>query len=173
MLFALIPPKSTCVRLSTLLLAPPSPLVMVRRGVTLTRQHLHGPLFNPTPSLPCPFQTITTPNLDFVLTPNPFLTSTTVRFPSPRTLVVASFTLSKGDGPIRPLNGTPEQSNSSSVFCDEEHVPEHLRFPADEFVLCAFAASSFKKHAGGTPRSRITALKAWHAAHNVEWRGST
>ena len=58
-------------------------------------------------------------------------------------------------------------------FCDVERVPEHMRFPADEFVLCAFAASSFRRHAGGTPRSRMTALKAWHAAHNVEWRGST
>jgi hypothetical protein len=58
-------------------------------------------------------------------------------------------------------------------FCDAERVPEHLRFPADEFVLCAFAASSFGKHAGGTPRSRLSALKAWHLAHNVEWKGSS
>ena len=58
-------------------------------------------------------------------------------------------------------------------FCDAERVPEHLRFPADEFVLCAFAASSFGRHAGGTPRSRLSALKAWHIAHNVEWKGSS
>lgn len=58
-------------------------------------------------------------------------------------------------------------------FCDAERVPERLRFPADEFVLCAFAASSLGRHAGGTPRGRISALKAWHLAHNVEWRGST
>ena len=57
-------------------------------------------------------------------------------------------------------------------FCDKERVPESLRFPADEFVLCAFAASSLGKHAGGTPRSRISALKAWHMAHNLEWKGS-
>lgn len=57
-------------------------------------------------------------------------------------------------------------------FCDTERVPESLRFPADEFVLCAFAASSFGKHAGGTPRSRLSALKAWHLTHNVEWKGS-
>jgi hypothetical protein len=57
-------------------------------------------------------------------------------------------------------------------FCDAERVPEHLRFPADEFVLCAFAASSFGKHAGGTPRSRLSALKAWHTTHNVKWNGS-
>jgi hypothetical protein len=57
-------------------------------------------------------------------------------------------------------------------FCDAEHVPPHLRFPADEFVLCAFAASSCGRHAGGTPRSRLSALKAWHVAHNVKWNGS-
>lgn len=58
-------------------------------------------------------------------------------------------------------------------FCDSERIPEHLRFPADEFVLCAFAASSFGRHAGGTPRSRLSALKVWHATHNVEWKGSS
>ena len=57
-------------------------------------------------------------------------------------------------------------------FCDAERIPENLRFPADEFVLCAFAASSFGRHAGGTPRSRLSALRAWHLTHNVEWKGS-
>jgi hypothetical protein len=57
-------------------------------------------------------------------------------------------------------------------FCDAERIPEHLRFPADEFVLCAFAASSLGRHAGGTPRSRLSALKAWHLTQNVEWKGS-
>jgi hypothetical protein len=57
-------------------------------------------------------------------------------------------------------------------FCDAERIPERLRFPADEFVLCAFAASSFGRHAGGTPRSRLSALKAWHLTQNVEWKGS-
>ena len=74
------------------------------------------------------------------------------------------------DSTLRRYTGTIKQFLR---FCDEEHVPEHMRFPADEFVLCAFAASSFKRHAGGTPRSRMTALKAWHTAHNVEWKGST
>ena len=46
-------------------------------------------------------------------------------------------------------------------------------FPADEFVLCTFMASSFGRHAGGTPRSRLSALKAWHATHNIEWKGSS
>ena len=58
-------------------------------------------------------------------------------------------------------------------FCDSEGVPEHLRFPADEFVLCAFAASSLGIHSRSTPSSRLSALKAWHTAHNVEWKGSS
>ena len=58
-------------------------------------------------------------------------------------------------------------------FCDAKWVPEHLRIPADEFVLCTFAASSFGRHAGGTPKSRLSARKAWHIAHNVEWKGSS
>ena len=73
------------------------------------------------------------------------------------------------DSTLRRYSGTIKQFIR---FCDDERVPEHMRFPTDEFVLCAFAASSFRRHAGGTPRSRMTALKAWHAAHNVEWRGS-
>jgi hypothetical protein len=58
-------------------------------------------------------------------------------------------------------------------FCDAERVPNHLRFPADEFILCAFAASSTGVHARGTSRNRLSALKAWHVAHNMEWKGSS
>ena len=58
-------------------------------------------------------------------------------------------------------------------FCDSEGVPESLRFPADEFILCAFAASSAGVHSRSTPSSRLSALKAWHIAHNVEWKGSS
>jgi hypothetical protein len=57
-------------------------------------------------------------------------------------------------------------------FCDAERVAEHLRFPADEFVLCSFAASSLGIHTGSTARARISALKAWHITHNLEWKGS-
>ena len=57
-------------------------------------------------------------------------------------------------------------------FCDDEGIPNHLRFPADEFVLCAFAASSLGRHARSTVSSRLAGLKAWHVAHNVDWKGS-
>ena len=58
-------------------------------------------------------------------------------------------------------------------FCDVEGVPAHMRFPANEFVLCAFAASSAGRHARSTPRNRLSALKAWHVAHNMQWKGSS
>ena len=58
-------------------------------------------------------------------------------------------------------------------FCIAEKIPDSLRFPADEFVLCAFAASSAGKHAGSTPRARLSAIKAWHITHNMEWKGSS
>ena len=76
---------------------------------------------------------------------------------------------SLADSTLKHYSGTIKQFIR---FCDEERIPEHLRFPADEFVLCAFTASSLGKHAGGTPRSRLLALKAWHVMHNMEWRGS-
>ena len=57
-------------------------------------------------------------------------------------------------------------------FCDTEHILEHLHFPTDEFILCAFAASSLGKHARTTPRNCLSALKAWHITHNLEWKGS-
>ena len=55
-------------------------------------------------------------------------------------------------------------------FCDTERIPEHLCFPADEFVLCAFTASSLGKYARTTPCNHLSALKAWHIAHNLEWK---
>ena len=58
-------------------------------------------------------------------------------------------------------------------FCISERIPDSLHFPADEFVLCTFAASSAGRHAGSTPRARLSAIKAWHIAHNMEWKGSS
>lgn len=90
--------------------------------------------------------------------------------PRARGYVTQAIQGSWADSTVKRYSGTIKQFIR---FCDAERVPVHLRFPADEFVLCAFAASSFGKHAGGTPRSRLSALKAWHFAHNVEWKGSS
>ena len=35
-----------------------------------------------------------------------------------------------------------------------------------------FAASSLSKHSGSTPWACLAAIKAWHIAHNMEWKGS-
>ncbi|KAJ7489662.1 DNA breaking-rejoining enzyme [Mycena galericulata] len=59
------------------------------------------------------------------------------------------------------------------AFCTTEGVPEHLQLPADEFVLCAFAASGAGVHAGSTARNNIAALKAWHIAQNAPWNGGS
>ncbi|KAJ7174969.1 DNA breaking-rejoining enzyme [Mycena crocata] len=59
------------------------------------------------------------------------------------------------------------------AFCSAEGVPEEFQLPADEFVLCAFAASSAGIHAGSTARNNIAALKAWHTAQNAQWNGSS
>ncbi|KAJ6523727.1 hypothetical protein B0H19DRAFT_1215043 [Mycena capillaripes] len=58
-------------------------------------------------------------------------------------------------------------------FCAAEGVPKKIQPPADEFVLCAFAATSAGIHAGATAGNNIAALKAWHITQNAEWKGSS
>ena len=77
------------------------------------------------------------------------------------------------DGPDSTIRHYSSAIDQFMEFCDSEGVPDHLRFPADEFILCAFAASSIGKHARSTAQSRLAALKAWHIAHNLEWKGSS
>ncbi|KAJ7640605.1 hypothetical protein B0H17DRAFT_960307 [Mycena rosella] len=59
------------------------------------------------------------------------------------------------------------------AFCTAEGVPTHFQLPADEFVLCTFAASNVGVHAGSTARNNIAALEAWHAVQNAEWKGGS
>jgi hypothetical protein len=56
-------------------------------------------------------------------------------------------------------------------FCNLENIPLELRFPANEFVLCAFAASNAGQVSGNTVCKYISALKAWHILHDVDWKG--
>ena len=58
-----------------------------------------------------------------------------------------------------------------NLFCDAENIPHHQRFPTDELVLCAFAASKLGTILGDTARKHISGLKAWHAFHNAPWHG--
>lgn len=59
------------------------------------------------------------------------------------------------------------------AFCSVECVPQGFQLPADEFVLCAFAASGAGVHSGSTARNNISALKAWHIAQGVTWKGGS
>ncbi|KAJ7083504.1 hypothetical protein C8R43DRAFT_909495 [Mycena crocata] len=59
------------------------------------------------------------------------------------------------------------------AFCAKEKIPIRFQLPADEFVLCAFAASGAGVHAGSTARNNIAALKAWHVAQGKTWQGSS
>jgi hypothetical protein len=56
-------------------------------------------------------------------------------------------------------------------FCKREQVPSALQFPADEFVLCAYAASDVGLVSASTIQNRLSALKAWHNAHGAPWNG--
>ncbi len=70
------------------------------------------------------------------------------------------------------LRGYDSNVKQFRRWCDKENIPQMLQCPADEFVLCAFAASDVGRLGGGTARKKITAIKAWHAAHNAPWNGS-
>ena len=113
----------------------------------------------PTPAIPLPCQ-----NSFFTVNDNSPLFSEQMR-----DHVTQAIQSSWANSTVKRYSGA---INQFIRFCDAERVPEHLRFPADEFVLCAFAASSLRKHARTTPHNHLSALKAWHITHNLEWKGS-
>lgn len=57
------------------------------------------------------------------------------------------------------------------LFCNRERIPQRLRYPAGETLLCAFAASCAGILSAATARNRIAGLKAWHVADGLEWHG--
>ncbi|KAJ7760576.1 DNA breaking-rejoining enzyme [Mycena metata] len=57
------------------------------------------------------------------------------------------------------------------AFCDTESIPHHLRLPASEFLLCAFAASFAGTHAGSTVENKLSAVRAWHILNNRRYNG--
>jgi hypothetical protein len=66
------------------------------------------------------------------------------------------------------------RGHSSSVrrylnFCHAERVPQDLRLPAVEQVVCAFAASRTGVISGSTARNDLAGLRAWHVRHNQPW----
>ncbi|KAB5587926.1 reverse transcriptase domain containing protein [Ceratobasidium theobromae] len=62
--------------------------------------------------------------------------------------------------------------NSFLRFCDNHRIHNNLRFPADELVLSAFAASLAGSTSGSYANSIFSGLKSWHTLHNAPWKGS-
>ncbi|KAJ7312509.1 hypothetical protein DFH08DRAFT_717678 [Mycena albidolilacea] len=56
-------------------------------------------------------------------------------------------------------------------FCDKQQIPVSYRLPASEELLCAFAAARVGEIAGGTARSAVAAVKAWHIIQDTLWMG--
>ncbi|TFY65321.1 hypothetical protein EVJ58_g2058 [Rhodofomes roseus] len=57
------------------------------------------------------------------------------------------------------------------TFCDSEQVPQASRLPADEFLLCAFAASKAGSMVRSTVQNLISAVRAWHIVNGAPWNG--
>ncbi|KAF8596950.1 hypothetical protein BDV93DRAFT_401423, partial [Ceratobasidium sp. AG-I] len=56
-------------------------------------------------------------------------------------------------------------------FCDIHGIHQYLWLPADEFVLCTFAASLAGDFSCSYANSIFAGLKTWHTIHNANWKG--
>ncbi|KAB5590210.1 Reverse transcriptase (RNA-dependent DNA polymerase) domain-containing protein [Ceratobasidium theobromae] len=56
-------------------------------------------------------------------------------------------------------------------FCERENIAPPLRFPASEFVLCAFVGSFTDSQSGHSAANAIAALKSWHLLNGQPWNG--
>jgi hypothetical protein len=56
-------------------------------------------------------------------------------------------------------------------FCDKNSIPEDERMPANYALLSAFNASVSGRAAGGTVRSWMSGIRAWHIFHHAPWHG--
>ena len=136
---------------------------------------MNPPIPNLVPTLPSPSRETPTPSIHPAPTANlpPFFNveiDSLLLSPQSRRHVTHAIQNSWAKSTVKRYSSSIQQYIR---FCEAEGVPNHLRFPADEFVLCAFTASSIGIHARNTPKNRLSALKAWHIAPNLEWKGSS
>lgn len=57
------------------------------------------------------------------------------------------------------------------MFVRELKLPDEYSCPAEEDLLCAYAASLRGTQAGSTVRAKISAIKGWHLRQGEYWRG--
>ncbi|KAJ7147069.1 hypothetical protein C8R43DRAFT_890306, partial [Mycena crocata] len=56
-------------------------------------------------------------------------------------------------------------------YCDREGVGEHVRMPADRFLLAAFVAEAIGSCTGKCIRNWLSGLRLWHLFNDAEWHG--
>lgn len=56
-------------------------------------------------------------------------------------------------------------------FCDKEGVNDDARLPADEHLLCLFAAHYGGHRARSSVKNMLSAIRAWHDIHGFTWAG--
>ncbi|KAJ7077208.1 hypothetical protein C8R44DRAFT_896353 [Mycena epipterygia] len=56
-------------------------------------------------------------------------------------------------------------------FCDKHQIPERARMPASHFLLAAFIAEHVGTVGGGTVKSWMSGIKAWHDVNGAPWEG--
>ncbi|KAJ6458898.1 hypothetical protein DFH09DRAFT_891039, partial [Mycena vulgaris] len=56
-------------------------------------------------------------------------------------------------------------------FCDMHEIPERDRMPASNFLLAAFIAHHVGSVGGGTVKSWMSGIKAWHDVNGAPWEG--
>ncbi|KAL1739723.1 hypothetical protein HDZ31DRAFT_8212, partial [Schizophyllum fasciatum] len=67
---------------------------------------------------------------------------------------------SYGAGPLR-----------FTQWCDQHHISESLRMPADRILLGAFVADMHEGGTGARVRSWMAGLQLWHRINGAEWEG--
>jgi hypothetical protein len=56
-------------------------------------------------------------------------------------------------------------------YCDLHEIPERTRMPTPYYLLAAFITAHVGQVGGGTVKSWMSGLKAWHDIHGAHWEG--
>ena len=143
-------------------------------------------LSQPTASLPSPKLSSRAPRMISSRFRPPVLASHRLRaWSSPfsvrqRQLLEASLPPSLVDAAYRVVHDAIAPSTKSTYaagilrfhqFCDSWCIDEEARMPASSTVLAAFVGQCSGYYAGGTIRSWLSGIRAWHLTHNAEWHG--
>jgi hypothetical protein len=66
-----------------------------------------------------------------------------------------------------------EGTTTFNAWCDTHGIPFGARLPANEDLLCEFAASYLRTHSGSLVKNYLQGIRAFHIYRNVPYCGST